>query len=117
MSSLVLVAGACRSHEGSSLVPRPKISSCLEARLMKELLLSLRLFHHHIFLVRLTSEDISAPGASMQKHDTSKKVRQEVWRRYSEFEALRTFLCTVYPYVREGGRGGGSEKSKMEGTS
>ena len=49
----------------------------------------------------------------MQKHDASKKVRQEVWRRYSEFEALRIFLCTVYPYVREGGKreeGGREEK-------
>lgn len=30
--------------------------------------------------------------------DTDKK-RHEVWRRYSEFEALRQFLCAVYPHI------------------
>ena len=27
------------------------------------------------------------------------KKRQEVWRRYSEFEALRNFLVAVYPHI------------------
>jgi sorting nexin-4 len=27
------------------------------------------------------------------------KTRQEVWRRYSEFEALRNFLIAVYPHI------------------
>ena len=27
------------------------------------------------------------------------KERFEVWRRYSEFDSLRTFLCTIYPHV------------------
>ena len=29
-----------------------------------------------------------------------KRVREEVWRRYSEFDALRNFLCSIYPHVR-----------------
>lgn len=28
-----------------------------------------------------------------------KKTRMEVWRRYSEFEVLRSFLTIVYPHV------------------
>lgn len=31
--------------------------------------------------------------------DQSDKKRNEVWRRYSEFEALRLFLCAVYPHI------------------
>ena len=31
--------------------------------------------------------------------DQSDKKRNEVWRRYSEFEALRQFLCAVYPHI------------------
>jgi sorting nexin-4 len=27
------------------------------------------------------------------------KRRHEVWRRYSEFEVLRLFLCAVYPHI------------------
>lgn len=27
------------------------------------------------------------------------KKRHEAWRRYSEFEALRHFLCAVFPHI------------------
>ena len=31
--------------------------------------------------------------------DGDGKKRHEAWRRYSEFEALRQFLCAVYPHI------------------
>ena len=34
-----------------------------------------------------------------------RRARYEVWRRYTEFELLRHFLGTVYPYVSGGGEG------------
>ena len=34
-----------------------------------------------------------------------KRTRYEVWRRYTEFELLKNFLTTVYPYVSEGREG------------
>ena len=47
----------------------------------------------------LTNAD-SALGepAPPPSDDRQKRKRQEVWRRYSEFEALRIFLCTIYPH-------------------
>ena len=48
----------------------------------------------------LTSEEVpSEEVASTHKLDDTKKKRHEVWRRYSEFEILRNFLCSVFPYV------------------
>jgi sorting nexin-4 len=48
----------------------------------------------------LTSEEIpEGEAAATHTLDETKKKRQEVWRRYSEFEILWNFLCTVYPYV------------------
>ena len=51
----------------------------------------------------LTSADIELPRdlGTLSSQDSSQRTRHEVWRRYSEFEALRHFLCTVYPYVSE----------------
>ena len=48
--------------------------------------LSFSLIPAHTFAQRPTSMD-------------DQKKRQEVWRRYSEFEALRNFLIAVYPHI------------------
>ena len=48
----------------------------------------------------LTGEEVpSDEAASTHKLDETKKKRHEVWRRYSEFEILRNFFCSVFPYV------------------
>ena len=63
--------------------------------------------HMMLRVPSLTSEEVNVHESSLQQQDGSKKRRQEVWRRYSEFEMLRSFLSTVYPYVRkEGGKEG-----------
>ena len=31
--------------------------------------------------------------------EIKEKERFEVWRRYSEFDSLRTFFCNIYPHV------------------
>ena len=34
-----------------------------------------------------------------QSNDESGNNRNEIWRRYSEFETLKNFLCAVYPHI------------------
>ena len=38
-------------------------------------------------------------GAAVYKKGSTNQYFWEVWRRYSEFDLLRNFLQTVYPYV------------------
>ena len=44
-----------------------------------------------------------------------KRTRYEVWRRYTEFELLKHFLGTVYPYVSEEDRGKEGRGRRREG--
>ena len=46
----------------------------------------------YILCSMTTSEVDTGEGADDKK-------RHEAWRRYSEFEALRHFLCAVYPHI------------------
>lgn len=39
------------------------------------------------------------PPDSLAYSGEERKARVEVWRRYSEFEVLRSFLSIVYPHV------------------
>ena len=51
--------------------------------------------------VSLVSPRLKTTSGTNEEERTNlkEKERLEVWRRYSEFDSLRTFLCTIYPHV------------------
>jgi len=58
---------------------------------------------YHIANVNANSPHCSktSGGLSMDatSEDPTSKNRNEVWRRYSEFEVLRNFLSVAYPFI------------------
>jgi len=50
-------------------------------------------------LAEENDDDKDDQGVEVHKKGPISQHRWEVWRRYSEFELLKNFFQTVYPYV------------------